>query len=330
MITKALSHLLFAVSIVNFFPIDGAVLEWQATSVATDVASSATPDNVVSSLVYGTTARLPMAEDKIPQPPKKIDLQSFGVVTSAQSAIVIDAASGVPLFSKNPNEIRSIGSISKLMAALVFLETDPNLNEYVTVTPDDFAGTGRVYLYYNDAVLLEDVLGAAMVGSDNTATLALVRLSGLSTEDFVARMNMKAIEMGMLDSRFEDPSGLSVHNVSTVGELSVLLAEAKRHPELAQFMTDSSLTVQQASGRVASIPSTNLLLTSALNAGEYQVTAGKTGYIPQAGYCLATAIEHEGNEVYIIVLGADEIEARFEDAIDLAGWAFQTFEWPTL
>jgi D-alanyl-D-alanine endopeptidase (penicillin-binding protein 7) len=323
MITKVLSNLLFAASIVNFFPIDGAILELQA---GVDVPT----DNVVSSLVYGPTATLPMAKDKTIPPPKKVDLQSFGVVTSAQSAIVIDAASGTALFSKNPNEVRPMGSISKLMAALVFLETEPNLEEYVTVTPNDFAGTGRVYLYYNDPVRLEDVLGASMVGSDNTATLALVRLSGLSREDFVARMNSKAIELGMLDSRFEDPSGLSVNNVSTVGELSVLLAEAKQHPELAQFMTSASLSVQQSSGRIATIPTTNLLLTSPLNSGDYQVTAGKTGYIPQAGYCLATAVVHEGNEVYIVVLGADEIEARFEDAIDLAGWTFKTFKWPTL
>ncbi len=323
MIVKVLSNLLFAASVVNFFPIDGAVLELQA---GVEIAN----DTVISSLVYGPTATLPMAKDKAAPPPKKVDLQSFGVVTSAQSVIVIDAESGTSLFSKNPNEVRPIGSISKLMAALVFLETDPNLEAYVSVTPEDFAGTGRVYLYYNDPLRLEDVLGASMVGSDNTATRALVRHSGLTTEEFVARMNTKAIELGMLDSRFEDPSGLSVNNVSTVGELSVLLAEAKQHPEIAQFMTDATLSVQQSSGRVASIPSTNLLLTSPLNSGDYQVTAGKTGYIPEAGYCLAAAVVHEGNEVYIVVLGADEIEARFEDAIDLAGWAFKTFEWPTL
>ena len=323
MIAKVLSNLLFAASIVNFFPVDGAILELQA---GVDVPT----DNAVVSLVYGPTATLPLAKDRVIPPPKKIDLQSFGVVTSAQSAIVIDAASGTTLFSKNPNEVRPIGSISKLMSALVFLEAQPNLDDYVTVTPDDFAGTGRVYLYYNDALRMEEVLGASLVGSDNTATMALVRYSGLSEEEFVARMNAKAIELGMLESRFEDPSGLSANNVSTVGELTVLLAEAKKHPEITQFMTDAALSVQQASGRVATIPSTNLLLTSPLNAGEYQITAGKTGYIPQAGYCLATAVEHEGNEVYIIVLGADEIDARFEDAMDLAGWTFKTFEWQAL
>lgn len=323
MITKALANLLLATSLVNFFPVDGAILEWQA---GVDVP--------VQGLVAGVSIEgvptLPMAKDKIPPPPQKLDLQSFGVVTTARSVVVLDAASGVTLFAKNPNEVRPIGSISKLMAVLVFLETQPDLSAYVKITPEDFAGTGRVYLYYNDPTALEDVLGAALVGSDNTATMALVRVSGLATEDFVARMNTKALELGMLNTKFEDPSGLSANNVSTVGELAILLAEAKKYPELVQFMTDATLTVQQASGRVVSIPSTNLLLTSVLNRGEYQVTAGKTGYIPQAGYCLATSVEYDGHEVIIIVLGADDILARFDDAIDLAGWTFHTFEWPSL
>ncbi|MDQ5952094.1 MAG: hypothetical protein QG626_221 [Patescibacteria group bacterium] len=323
MIAKALSHLLFAASIVNFFPVDGAVLEWQAgVPVSTE--------SVVGGLVSMQAATLPMAADKPIPPPTKVDLQSFGVVTSARSAVVIDAASGVTLFSKNPNEVRPIGSITKLMSAIVFLETEPNLATYAKILPEDFAGTGRVYLYYNDPTHLEDILGASLVGSDNTATMALVRLSGLSADEFVAKMNTKAIELGMLQTRFEDPSGLSENNVSTVGELTYLLAEAKQHPEMTQFMTTAELSVQQASGRVSSIPSTDLLLSSLLNQGSYQITAGKTGYIPQAGYCLATAVEHNGNEIYIVVLGADDIIARFDDAMSLAGWTYKTFAWPSL
>jgi serine-type D-Ala-D-Ala endopeptidase (penicillin-binding protein 7) len=323
MIAKALSHLLFAASIVNFFPVDGAILEWQA---GLDVST----DSAVAQLLEGPAAHLPVAADRIIPPPEKVDNHSFGVVTSAQSAIVIDTASGTTLFAKNPNELRPIGSITKLMSALVFLDTQPLLTDIVTVTDEDFAGTGRVYLYYDDPVVLLDVLGASMVGSDNTATMALVRFSGLSTEDFVARMNMKAIELGMFTSRFEDPSGLSAQNVSTVGELAILLAEAKKQPILAEFMTEATLSITQGSGRVSVIPSTNQLLTSSLNAGDYRITGGKTGYIPQAGYCLATAIEHEGAEIYIVVLGASEMEDRFADAESLAGWTFKTFQWPTL
>ncbi len=320
---KIFVNLLLSASLVNIFPIDGAVLELQA---GREVA----PDDLVSSLVYGPVAKLPVASNKTAQPPKKLDLQSFGVVTTAHSVVVMDAASGVPLFAKNPNEVRPIGSISKLMTALVFLDTKPNLSEYVTVRPEDFAGTGRVHLYYNDSVRLQDVLGAALVGSDNTATLALVRYSGLTYSDFVARMNAKASELGMLMSEFEDPSGLSVKNVSTAGELTVLLSEAEQHQDIEQFMTAASLTVRHTSGREVVIPSTNLLLTSALNSGAYKVTAGKTGYIPQAGYCLATAVQHAGDTIYVVVLGASDLEARFEDAMGLAVWTFNTFEWPAL
>lgn len=326
MIAKALANLLLATSLMNFFPVDGAILEWQAAPGTVDVPLQ----DIVAGLMNDSTATLPLSKDKIPPPPKKIDLQSFGVVTTARSAIVIDAASGATLFAKNPNEVRSIGSISKLMAVLVFLDTQPTLSTWVKVTPEDFAGTGRVYLYYNDPVKLEDVLGAALVGSDNTATMTLVRASGLSTEEFVARMNTRAIELGMHETRFADPSGLSSSNVSTVGELTILLAEAKKHPEITQFMTETTLSVKQASGRVSTIPSTNFLLTSSLNLGDFTVTAGKTGYIPQAGYCLATAVEHEGHEVLVVVLGAEDMEARFDDASALAHWTFKTFQWSSL
>lgn len=322
-ITKALSHVLFAASVINFFPVDATVLEWQA-GIQVPI------ENVAHDLSLASAPHLPLSEDKAIPAPTKIDLESFGVVTTAQSAIVIDAASGQSLFVKDPEAVRPIGSISKLMSALVFLETKPDLDVQVKMIPEDFAGTGRVYLYYNDPAELRDVLGASLVGSDNTATLALVRLSGLSLEDFVARMNTKAIELGMLKTRFQDPSGLSEQNVSTVGELAILLAEAQQHAEITQFMTLDTLTVQQASGRVTVIPSTDLLLSSVLNQGDYAVTAGKTGYIPQAGYCLATAVTHEGHEIYIVVLGAPDLEARFDDAIALAGWTFKTFAWPEL
>ncbi len=95
-------------------------------------------------------------------------------------------------------------------------------------------------------------------------------------------------------------------------------------------MEKSSYTVTQASGFSVNIASTNLLLTSALGANDYEVTGGKTGFIPQAGYCLATTVEYEGNEVVIVVLGAEKIEDRFTDASSLAVWAFDTFVWPSL
>src|SRR5690349_13922192 len=114
MIAKVLSPVLLAVSMLHVFPVDGAVLEWQAGA---EVPS----DTVVSAMLTGPRATLPMAKDRAVPPPKKIDLQSFGVVTTAQSVAVTDAASGATLYVKNANEVRPNGSISKLMSALVFL-----------------------------------------------------------------------------------------------------------------------------------------------------------------------------------------------------------------
>ena len=326
MITKTLAQFLFAASLVHVMPLDGAVLEWQAASVATEVAGRAAAQGSVPS----EFPHLPIAENRLTPPPKKVDVDSFGVVTSAQSAIVLDAASGAPLYAKNPQEQRAIGSITKLMSTLVFLETNPDLTRFVTLNEDDFAGTGRVYLYYNDPVRLRDVLGAALVGSDNTATLALARLTGLSQDEFVARMNDKAQELGLAHTHFSDPSGLSASNVSTVGDIAIMLREAKAHPEIADFMTDTTLNVAHASGRVSAIPSTNLLLSSFLNTGDYKITGGKTGYIPQAGYCLTTAVAHDGHEIIVVVLGSDERDGRFDDAMSLAAWAFDTFSWDNL
>ncbi len=168
------------------------------------------------------------------------------------------------------------------------------------------------------------------MGSDNTATLALARLAGLGEEEFVARMNDKAQELGLKNTHFADPSGLSAENVSTVGDIAIMLREAKMYPEVAEFMTDATITVAHASGRAAIIPSTNLLLTSFLNSGEYAITAGKTGYIPQAGYCLTSAVTHDGHEIIVVVLGADERDDRFTDVMGLSTWAFDTFSWDNL
>jgi D-alanyl-D-alanine carboxypeptidase len=104
----------------------------------------------------------------------------------------------------------------------------------------------------------------------------------------------------------------------------------KSTPAIADFMRQSSIEVTQSSGRAVTISATNQLLRSELNAGDYFITAGKTGYIPQAGYCLAVGVQHDNAEVLIVVLGAEDNDARFADASHLASWSFKTFEWSKL
>lgn len=323
MIIKALGQLLLAVTLFHAAPFDAAVLEARADE-SKDLAQ------VAHLILVGQRVYLPKAGDRVMLPPIKKDLDSYGVVTSADSTIVIDVASGATLYAEAPDDVRPMGSITKLMSAMVFFDTKPNLDSTVTLIKDDYVGGGRVYLKFDDAVLLRSVLGASLVGSDNTATHALARLSGLGDAAFIQAMNDKAAVLGMQNSHFVDTSGLSSDNASTARDLSILLRAAKKYSTIAAYMTKNSYDVTQHDGFTVHIPSTDLLLSSPLNTGDYIVTAGKTGYIPEAGYCLATAVEHDGHEIIIVVLGAEAKDDRFNDAAALATWSFNTFVWPKL
>lgn len=272
-------------------------------------------------------AHLPVAKDR-DFTPKKTDLTAVSVETTAQSVAVFDAASGALLYAEDPDVVRSIGSISKLMTAMVFLDTQPDLSRWVTVTEDDYVGGGRTYLAFDDPVHLGDVLTASLVGSDNTATEALARLSGLSREDFIAQMNTKAQELGLSFTSFEDPSGLSAANQSTARELAVILAQAVGYDAITARTALASTTVVQSSGFAVTISSTNELLSSSFLASGFDLLVGKTGYIPQAGYCFAGAFVHHGHRIYTTILGADSKEDRFVDAANVTDWVTKVYTWP--
>jgi D-alanyl-D-alanine endopeptidase (penicillin-binding protein 7) len=320
---RSIGQLLLAVSMFRLAPFDASILEAKVNPERT----LPEPAHLV---LAAKRAHLTLAGDKEIPPPKKKDTASFGVVTSADSVIVIDAASGATLYAEEPDNVRPMGSITKLMSAIVFLDTKPNLEKTVMLLEDDYVGGGKMYLQFNDLFSLRAVLGASLVGSDNTATNALARLSGMTNEEFIQKMNEKAVELGMTSTHFVDISGLSADNASTARELAKLLQTAKTYDVIRGYMTKDMYTAVSQSGFTSAIPSTDTLLTSSLNTGDYKITAGKTGYIPQAGYCLATGVQNEGNEVYIVVLGAEKIDDRFTDASALARWSFKTFVWPKL
>lgn len=273
-------------------------------------------------------ALLPFAADTVVYPIKN-DPNSYGIVLSAPSAIVVDAGSGMMLFGKDPDVVRPIGSITKLMTAIVFLETSPDLAKNVTLdATEDFVGGGRVYLAFNDPLPLRSILAASLVGSDNSATQSLARFSGMSTDDFVAKMNAKAKELKMERSSFSDPTGVDTYNMATARDIVKLLQAAQTHPEIRDYTTRPTVTLSQQSGATVTIENTDGLLVSSLNQTPYNILAGKTGYLPQAGYSLATMVEQDGHPIYALVLGASSKEAREVEVKSLAMWAFKTYTWP--
>ncbi len=262
-----------------------------------------------------------------PAYPKKVKKEALGVFTSARSIIVEDGATEMMMIGRRPDDLRSIGSVTKLMTAMVFLDADPNLARTVTLTPEDYVGGGRLYLNYFDETELGDIFTTAIVGSDNTATESLVRFSGLDKETFVAKMNEKAQTLGMTSTNFVDPTGIRSENMSTARDMIRLLRASETYGPLKEAMTTAAATIEQGSGAVITVENTNQLLTSYLAEPPYTITAGKTGYLPQAGYVLTSAVEKDGHKVYIAALGAETKTDRETDVKALAEWVFDVFFW---
>lgn len=325
MIARVVAQMFLAVTVLRIVPVDAANMEWRI-GIPTPPEVLAAPLFALTSLPIG----LPVAKDIAVLPPQKTDLSHYGVVTDAQSVFVADTQSGAALFAKNPDDIRPIGSITKLMTALVFLETQPDLDSWVTLEESDYVGGATLHVRFDDGIRLEDVLGASIVGSDNTATQALVRLSGMSQEAFVEAMNKRAAALGMGSSAFTEGTGIDRGNVSTARDTMLMLRAASQSDILVRFMRSARISIQYASGAVTTVDSTDALFDSMLNVKPYAITGGKTGYIPEAGYCFITTITYHGNEVFVAVLGAHSRLDRFHDARELALWAFSTFTWPQL
>ncbi len=325
MMFRLLIQTAFALGLLQAYPPDAGVVEQRAR--LPQAADRPAPAGVYEALALAQRP-LPMAHDAR-RGPVKVDPTSIGVATSAVSAIVVDRETGETLFEKNTDVPRSIGSITKLMTAYVFLQGEPDLNARASVRSEDVRLGGIQHVAVGDDVRVRDLLEASLVASDNSATASLVRLSGLSHADFIARMNETAAEMGLRATTFVDEAGLSPENRSIAPDVARML-HAILDVELIRAMTEQSHAVfTSASGRTYELSSTNELLGGFLNEPPYRIVGGKTGYLPEAGYCFGAVFDKDGGgEIIVVVLGSDSRQGRFQDAKALAAWAYKVFDWP--
>jgi D-alanyl-D-alanine endopeptidase (penicillin-binding protein 7) len=224
---------------------------------------------------------------------------------------VVDPGTGQVLFEKNSSASLPVASLTKMMTVLVFLETEPDMDRVYAVTRSDLAGMGHTQLRPREEVRFGDLFHMSLMCSDNAATRILARQSGLDEEEFLARMNRKAVELGMSRTRYVEFTGLDERNLSTAADCAVLLQHCARHPVIARIMTQRTHEFRTRR-RAHFIANTNRLLY-----GRYEVRGGKTGFIQEAGYCLATWINAQGRELVAVVLGAPTNATRFADVMRL-------------
>ena len=230
----------------------------------------------------------------------------------ARSAIVLDPYTGEVLFEKNSVRAVPIASLTKLMTVLVFLEQDPDLSRFAEITREDLQGAGHSQLRRREKVALDDLLHMSLMCSDNAATRVLVRESGISLDEFLALMNRKSVELGLTDTRFVEFTGLDERNVSTAADVARLLRAAADNSMIRGISTTRSYYFR-SNTRSHHIPNTNRLLYNR----RMEILGGKTGFINEAGYCLATWVRTGGRDMIAVVLGAPTNATRFADVVRL-------------
>jgi len=258
--------------------------------------------------------------------PQRIYTDYLDVKTTAQSIVAVDVQSGKILYQKNPDEVRSIASITKLMTALVFLDYNPGWQKETFVIPSDLRNGSKPHLKANEIITVKDLFHTALVASDNTAIIALTRIAGFSEAQFVQKMNDKAKNLGLADTQFADPTGLDPNNKSSTNDVAKLLNYSLQNEELKKVTTTNSYEFQaktNTKSRTVKLYNTDRLVNSYLD-----IIGGKTGSLNEAGYCLAVKIKGESNQEIIIVVLASKSDAdRFQDVKAVADWVFANFKW---
>ncbi len=232
---------------------------------------------------------------------------------TASSALVVDKKSGKVIFQKNSKEIRSLASLTKLMTALIFLENKPNWGDRVVLQSSDFVGGATLYLQAGDVVTVKDLFYAMIIGLKNNLAAAWVRSTGLSREDFIKKMNQKAKQLGMVNTSFVDPTGLSEKNVSTAEEMMFLARQVFSLSEVLQASTTRNYEVKVINNNRYSFfeNTSNKILDRDL-----LITATKTGFTNEAGYNLITSAKNKKTELIALVMGAD-FTKNFEEVYGL-------------
>lgn len=253
-----------------------------------------------------------------PLPRYKIDASGELVPSvRAAAAIIYSPETNEVLWEENSLAPRSIASITKVMTAAVFLENDPDLTTQVKVERSDVYRASTTYLRANERLTLDDLLHLMLISSDNAAARALARLSPYGSKGFIHRMNQKAQEMGLENTRYADPSGLLSDNVSSAYDMARLISLASNDERIGLLMRTPQHVIR-TSRRVLTIRSTNHLL----GRPDVDVRAGKTGFISKSGYCLATLLRlpDTDRQVAVVVLGARSNAGRFLETRNLFTW----------
>jgi D-alanyl-D-alanine endopeptidase (penicillin-binding protein 7) len=288
-------------------PVGGRDVAHASTRARTAVATSR-----VSAVTSAAPARLSVGQSiglhAVDDP---LDLHS-------SVALLADQATGEVLFAKNADAVLPIASITKVMTAMVVLDAALPLDEILEISTDDIDTEkgSRSRLRPGTRLSRAELLHLALMASENRAAHALGRHYPGGLEAFVAAMNAKARQIGMLASRFNDPTGLSGRNMASARDLARMMQAAYDYPLVRQYSVSPELQVVAAGEQPLRFRNTNRLIDQA----SWSIGLQKTGYISEAGRCLIMQVALASRSVLMVLLDSSGRHSRYGDAQRLRDW----------
>lgn len=257
-----------------------------------------------------------------------LPVSSANVTVSSPSAILIESSTGQVIYELNATERRSPASVTKIMTLLLTFEAidagKASLSDQVIVSRHASSmGGSQVFLAENETQTLDTMIKCIAVASGNDASVAVAEHIAGSEEAFVALMNQKAEELGMVDTHFEDCCGLtdSDNHYSTAKDIAIMSRElTAKHPEVFDYtqiwMEDITHETAQGTSNFT-LTNTNKLIK------QYQYATGlKTGSTSKAMFCLAATATKDGIDLIAVVMGAQDNDHRVQDAQTLLTYGF--------
>ncbi|HEV3009216.1 MAG TPA: D-alanyl-D-alanine endopeptidase [Burkholderiales bacterium] len=243
------------------------------------------------------------------------------IALRSSSALVQDAETGEVVFGKNTDAVVPIASITKLMTAMVILDSGLDLEENVVLHREDAVAMkgSRSRLQTGLSISRGDLLLLALMSSENRAAAALGRSYPGGMEVFVDAMNTKGALIGMHESRFVEPTGLSPANVSTASDLARLVRAAHEYPLIREYSTKDRAAVRATTGRktrALNYGNTNGLVRSKY----WEIELSKTGYISEAGRCLVMHVRLAEKDLIVVLLDSWGKHSRIGDANRIRKW----------
>ena len=248
-----------------------------------------------------------------------IPININAIDTSATSSILMDIDSNRILYEENIHNVRSVASISKIMTAVIAIESN-KLDDKVLIGDEINSAYGSgIYIKKGEVLTLRDLLYGLMLRSGNDASVALANFCAGSVEEFCKLMNQMAKKVGANDTNFSNPHGLDNENhYTTARDLAKITVYALENPDFAQIVSTKNIKIPSKEESYRFLSNKNRLLNSLEGC-----IGVKTGFTSKAGRCLVSAVEREGMRVVCVVLNCGPM---FEESAELINSVFNKYK----